>query len=171
MSIKMIVATNKDYGIGYKNELLFHVSEDLKRFRDLTTGHFVVMGRKTYESIPKPLPKRINVVLTRDKDYSPKNKETIVEHDPMKIINHYLNTGKQTKDLWIIGGNEIYELFLPFVDEIYLTYINKSSDKVDTYFPCEQLNKFKELYKLFSYVNIDGDETEVQYIKYIREGM
>ena len=144
MVIKLIVAVDSNYGIGYKNELLFRVKEDLQRFRELTIGHFVVMGRKTYESLPRPLSERINVVVTRNKDYNPKDTSVIVESDIMRIVSHYLDTGQQEKDLFVIGGAEIYKQFLPFVDEIYLTMIHKEADSVDTYFPIEEaLNVFQ----------------------------
>ncbi len=137
--IKLIVAVDNNFGIGYKNELLFRVKEDLKRFRELTTGHFVVMGRKTYESLPKALPERVNVVITRNKNYNPKNISVIVEQDINKILSYYISTGQQTKDLWVIGGAEIYEAFLPFADEVHLTMIHKEAKSVDTYFPVEKL--------------------------------
>lgn len=150
--IKIIVATDLNNAIGYNNELLFNISEDLKRFKELTTGHFVVMGRKTYESLPKgALPKRINVVLTRDEGYDPKNPAVVVEHNINKIINHYNNSGKQQKDLWIIGGEEIYKLFLPFTDQIYLTEVFKEVKEVDVFFPKLDESKWESGRKEFFY--------------------
>ena len=139
MAIKLIVAVDSDFGIGYKNELLFRVKEDLQRFRELTTGHFVVMGRKTYESLPKALPERVNVVLTRNENYNPKNPSVIVASDVNKIISHYTQTGEQEKDLWVIGGADIYNQFLTHADEIHLTMIHKEAKNVDTYFPVEKV--------------------------------
>ena len=139
MTIKLIVAVDNNFGIGYKNELLFRVKEDLRRFRELTTGHFVVMGRKTYESLPKALPERINVVITHNKSYKPKDPTVVVETDIKKIVSHYLNTGTQEKDLWVIGGAEIYKQFLPYVDEIELTIVHKDAEKVDAFFPIEEV--------------------------------
>lgn len=147
MAIKLIVAVDSNFGIGYQNELLFRVKEDLQRFRELTTGHFVVMGRKTYESLPKPLPERINVVVTRNENYNPRNPKVIVESDLNKIISHYTQTGSQDKHLFIIGGSEIYNQFLPHVDEIHLTIIHKSAEKVDTYFPMEKVNEMLTMFK------------------------
>ena len=150
--IKLIVAVDSNFGIGYKNELLFRIKEDLQRFRELTTGHFVVMGRKTFESLPKPLPNRINVVLTRDTGFALDDKSVMIENDIHKIVSHYMYTGQQTKDLWIIGGGEVYKQFLPYADEIHLTVIHKKADNIDTYFPIEealksfQLDSFEESY-------------------------
>ena len=156
MAIKLIVAVDSNFGIGYKNDLLFKVSEDLKRFKKLTTRHFVVMGRKTFESLPKPLPERTNVVITRNSNYSPESPSVLVVNDIQKCINHYLNTGEQNKDMWIIGGAEIYKAFLPYADEIQLTMINKSATQVDTYFP------MNEVLKLFQ---IDVTNSESQHVE------
>lgn len=139
----MIVAVSNNFGIGYKGDLLFRNKTDLMRFQELTMDNFIVMGRKTYESLPKYLEGRTHVVLTRDKKYKPKDSRVIVEHDVGKIINYYLNTGEQEKDLWVIGGAEIYKAFLPYVEEVHLTMIHKSANNVDTYFPMEDvLNNF-----------------------------
>lgn len=141
MSIKLIVAVDSNFGIGYKNDLLFKVPEDLKRFKKLTTGHFVVMGRKTFESLPRPLPERTNVVVTRKSHYSPENPSVLVVNDIQRCLNPYLNTGIQDKDMWIIGGAEIYRTFLPHADEVYMTMIHKEAEKVDTYFPFAEMLK------------------------------
>ena len=166
--IKLIVAVDSNYGIGYKNSLLFRIKEDLQRFRELTTGHFVVMGRKTYESLPKPLPERINVVITRNPKYNPKDTSVIVESDIMRIVSYYLDTGQQEKDLWIIGGAEIYEQFLPFADEIHMTMIHKEADNVDTHFPIEKvLNDFQEVLSEESYS--EREDCAITYITHKRK--
>lgn len=154
--IKLIVAVDNNFGIGYKNDLLFKIPEDLKRFKKLTKGHYVVMGRKTFESLPNPLPERTNVVITRNINYKPEHHSVIVECDITKIINHYLQTGEQSKDIWVIGGAEIYKAFLPYADEIQLTMINKSATQVDTYFP------MNEVLKLFQ---IDVTNSESQHVE------
>lgn len=166
--IKLIVAVDSNYGIGYKNELLFRVKEDLQRFRELTTGNFVVMGRKTYESLPKTLPERVNVVITRNIDYKIKDHTVIVESNINRIISHYNNTGQQDKDLWIIGGAEIYNLFLPFVDEIHLTMIHKEAPNVDTFFPMEEvLKSFEKVCSERSYS--EKEECKLTFITYERK--
>ena len=150
--IKLIVAVDNNYGIGYKNELLFRISEDLKHFKKLTTGHFIVMGRKTYESLPKTLPNRINVVLTRDTGFALDDKSVMIENDIHKIVSHYMYTGQQTKDLWIIGGGEVYKQFLPYADEIHLTVIHKEAENVDTYFPIDEaLESFEKVHSERAY--------------------
>lgn len=145
MSIKLIVACDSNWGIGYKGDLLFRVRKDLERFQELTTGHIIVMGRKTYESLPKgALPDRTNVVLTRKKSYDPNNRKVVVESNVERIINHY-QSGVQEKDLWIIGGTEIYKQFIPYVDEFHITQIHKEAEKVDTYFPIEDILEDKRI--------------------------
>lgn len=147
MAIKLIVAMDLNGGIGYKDELLFRVPEDLGRFKKLTTGHIVVMGRKTYESLPNgALLDRINVVVTRNKNYNPQNYKVVVENNIDRIINHYTQTGKQDKDIFIIGGSEIYKQFIPYVDEFHITQIHKVAKNADSYFPIEQVLANKRIF-------------------------
>lgn len=143
MSIKIIAAVDKNYGLGYKNELLFHIKDDMKKFRELTEGHFVVMGRKTFQSLSKPLKNRVNVVLTNNKE-TPHPPEVYTIDSVQHILNHYY-TGSQEKDIWVIGGEKVYEEFLPYADEVYLTHIDKEAEKVDTYFPKETLKQYFEV--------------------------
>lgn len=111
--MQLIAAVSDNWGIGLDNELLFHIPEDMKFFKEKTTGHTVVMGRKTYESIGKPLPDRENYVLTRDEEY---------EDERVRVI-HQID--EIPKDAFVIGGQEIYDLLLPFCDRAYITRIAK----------------------------------------------
>lgn len=157
MALKMIAAVDQNGGLGYKNELLFHIKEDLQRFKELTTSYnsIVLMGRKTYESIiemrGKHLEGRTNVVLTGNKEY--KTLPEVLKIDSVeKVVNHYTKTGEQDKDVWIIGGQTLYEQFLPYVDEVHLTLVHKKAEKVDTYFPMDKLHEcFEEDYRLVNY--------------------
>lgn len=142
--IKLICAVDRNFGIGYKSSLLFEIPDDLKRFRNLTQGGIVVQGRVTYESIVKklgnPLPNRINCVLTRNKKIELPVR--VFKSDSVeKIINHYTESGKQDKDLWIIGGQQVYDAFLPHADEVLITYIDAEAPKADTHFDREALEK------------------------------
>lgn len=129
--ISAIVAVDKDWGIGYNGDLLEHIPEDLKYFKELTTGHVVVMGRKTWDSLPKkPLPNRINYVIT--KEAKPSNKE--VTYFDMNCIKMMMQK-QNDYEYFIIGGGEIYKQLLPYCDRVYVTFIGKSHDNVDTYFP------------------------------------
>ena len=136
--ISAIVAVDSNWGIGYNGDLLEHIPEDLKYFKALTTGHVVVMGRKTWDSLPKkPLPNRINYVITKEAKAS--NDE--VAYFDMDCIKMMMQ--KQTDyEYFIIGGGTIYNQLLPFCDRVYVTKIYKDHDNVDTYFP--NLDKSEE---------------------------
>ena len=129
--ISAIVAVDNNWGIGYNGDLLEHIPEDLKYFKALTTGHVVVMGRKTWDSLPKrPLLDRINYVITKEAKVS-NNEVAYFNMDCIKM------TMKKHADYeyFIIGGGEIYKQLLPYCDRAYVTKILKSHENVDTYFP------------------------------------
>ncbi|MEQ6355097.1 dihydrofolate reductase [Lysinibacillus sp. M3] len=158
MSINMIVAIDESYAIGYKGNLIYRLKKDLKRFRELTSKNdyglknYILSGRNTYESLPKELPDRKMVVLSSNKNYKV-NKNIIVEHSLDKVINHYLS-GEQEKDLWIIGGEEIYKQSLDYVDKVYLTFISSKAKKADAYFP------FLDMIKKFRIVDFEADKED-----------
>ena len=126
--VTMIAAVDGNLGLGKDNDLVWHLPDDFKRFKAMTTGHNIIMGRKTFESFPEPLPNRTHIILTRDKDYKTEN--GIVVHD-MKTA---LATAAGDDQPFIIGGGEIYKLGLPFADRLELTRIHEVFE-VDTYFP------------------------------------
>tara|TARA_R110001599_G_scaffold210877_3_gene408248 strand:+ start:6574 stop:7053 length:480 start_codon:yes stop_codon:yes gene_type:complete len=128
--ITAIAAISSNGVIGNGGDLIWKISEDLKRFKDITSNNFVLMGRKTYESIGKPLPNRVNIIMTRDRGFRAQG--CFVVHSVREAIDLYHDT--EDKDLFIIGGGEIYELLMPFTDRLLLTEINKNCDG-DTYFP------------------------------------
>lgn len=149
MTINLIVAIEENGGIGYKDQLLYHL--DLKRFKELTTyneyglKNFILFGRKSYDSLSsKPLPNRINVVVSRQENYVVNDHHVVVSHSLDNVINQYLS-GEQQKDLWICGGSTIYEQSIPFVDKVYLTHIHDKAKNVDTYFNLEWLEDFVEI--------------------------
>src|SRR6478736_2826437 len=123
----MIAAVAENNALGKNNELVWHLPNDFKRFKSLTTGHHIIMGRKTFESFPKPLPNRTHVVITRQKDYSPK--DSIV----VNSMEEAISICPQTEDIFIIGGGEIYELGLPFTQKIELTRVHGSFE-ADAFF-------------------------------------
>lgn len=124
--IKIIVAISKNRVIGNDNKLIWKLSNDLKRFKELTTGHPVVMGRKTFESIGKALPNRRNIVITKNSEY---------QVDDCEVVNSleeaFLLTGN---NCFVIGGGEIYKQSLPLTDKIYLTLVRVEIEG-DTTFP------------------------------------
>ena len=130
--IAAIAAVDVNRGIGFKNQLLEHIPEDLKYFKKLTTGKVVIMGSNTWASLPvKPLPNRYNIIITRTPLYDEEsNNYSFMTWE--EVINFLNNT---EKDVFIIGGERVYEKLLPYCDKIYLTYIGKAHNNVDTYFP------------------------------------
>lgn len=127
--ISIIVAVSEDWGIGKDNELLWHISEDLKRFKRLTTGNTVVMGKKTWESLPrKPLPGRKNIVLTDNP------KELIENAVTCYSIEEALSKCSPDEEVFIIGGGSIYRQFMPLADRLYITHVHKKAP-ADIYFP------------------------------------
>ena len=131
MSIKLICAVSKNNVIGNNNKLPWNISEDLKRFRELTSENIIVMGRKTYDSIGRPLPKRENLVLSKNKKLKIENAK--VFNTPQEILDFY-HKREEEKDLFIIGGNYIYELFIEYCDYLLITFVDKEF-KGDAYFP------------------------------------
>jgi dihydrofolate reductase len=127
--ISIIVAIAEDNGIGYKNNLLWHLPEDLKRFKKLTIGNTVIMGKKTWESLPrKPLPGRKNIVITDDKNDCFESGITAYS------IEEALSKCGKDEEIFIIGGGSIYRQFMPMADRLYITHIHKKA-QADIYFP------------------------------------
>lgn len=130
--IIMIAAAAENNALGKNNELVWHLPNDFKRFKSLTTGHHIIMGRKTFESFPKPLPNRVHVVISRQENYKPEG--CIV----VDSIEKAIAICPANDDSYIIGGGEIYNLALPFTDIIELTKVHHSFD-ADAFFP--KINK------------------------------
>jgi dihydrofolate reductase len=140
--ISIIAAIQKiDRGLGFQNELLYKIPEDLKRFKELTKGHPIIMGRKTFESIGRPLPNRLNIVVTRNADFKQKG---VVVADSLEAAlkaastppqpSPYQGEGANADEIFIIGGGEIYKQALPFTDRLYLTLVD-GNKPADTFFP------------------------------------
>ncbi len=124
--IKIIVAISKNRVIGDSNRLIWHLPADLKRFKEITTGHPIVMGRKTYQSIGRPLPNRRNIIITRDEEF---------EVDGCEVVNSLEEALLLTNnDCFIIGGGEIYKQSLHLADQIYMTVVSEDFEG-DTKFP------------------------------------
>lgn len=140
--LSIIVAVAENNIIGGDNKLLWHISEDLKRFRNLTTDHTIIMGRKTFESLPKILPNRHHVILTNDKNYSVNSEDVTIVNTLNEILDTY---SKSAEEAFIIGGGQIYNLLLPYCSKIYLTKIKKAFEG-DTYFPKINFNDFEVVY-------------------------
>ena len=135
--VSLIVAIAENGVIGDNNSLLWNIREDMRRFRTTTSGHPVVMGRKTYDSIGRPLPKRTNVVITRS-DISIEGCQVV--HSLEEAISLF----PQDEEIFIIGGAQIYEQALPLADRLYLTVVHRAYEG-DTSFPSLDMSQWREI--------------------------
>jgi dihydrofolate reductase len=126
--ITLIAAASDNHALGKDNQLIWHISDDLKRFKRLTSGHAIIMGRKTFESMPKALPNRKNIILTRNRSYQAL--DAFVAH----TIEEALSLAADDPQPFIIGGGEIYSLFLPLADTLELTRVHGHFE-ADAFFP------------------------------------
>ena len=154
--LTMIAAAAENNALGKNNDLIWHISNDLKRFKRLTSGHAIIMGRKTFESMPKALPNRTNIVLTNKRDYQPEG--ALVVHS----IEKALTLVKEDPQPFIIGGGEIYRLFMPYCDRIELTRVHHSFE-ADVFFPEIDLNQWKEIAR----EKVDATEEQPYHYSYI----
>ncbi|MCL4637725.1 dihydrofolate reductase [Olivibacter jilunii] len=130
MITSIIVAASKNNAIGKNNELLWHMPADLKFFRKTTSGHTVIMGRKTFESVGEALPKRRNIVITRQANFQADNIEVVNSlEEALAACEH------EKEEVFIVGGAQIYEQAMSLTDRIYLTRINHDFQDADTFFP------------------------------------
>ena len=129
MKISLIVAVAEDGAIGDKGNLLWHLSSDLKRFKAITTGHTIIMGRKTYDSLPNgALPNRRNIVIS-------KQLKSLKDAEVYSDIDEALKATSDEDTVYIIGGGEIYNKTFPRADELHITLVHKSYPEADTRFP------------------------------------
>jgi dihydrofolate reductase len=137
--ISIIVAVDEKRGIGKNNDLLVKIPADLKRFKEITSGHPIVMGRKTFESIGRVLPNRTNIIITRDPEY--KEDGAVVVHSLDEAIEQ-AKSASGSSEIFIIGGGQIFEQALPMTDRIYLTLV-KGDYEADIFFP--DYSEFKKV--------------------------
>ncbi|AMO25830.1 dihydrofolate reductase [Bacillus phage Thurquoise] len=141
MEISLIAAIGKNNEIGLDNELLWRCKEDFDWFKKQTYNKPVVMGRKTYESIGKPLPHRINIVLSRDESYDPH--ESVLVLPSVAAVFSEL---KKYREVMIIGGANVYKQFMPFANRLYLTELDKEFE-ADSFFPSFVKGDYRECFK------------------------
>ncbi|MDU5105207.1 dihydrofolate reductase [Clostridium sp.] len=162
--LSIIVAVASNNVIGGDNKLLWHISKDLKRFKEITSGHTIIMGRKTFESLPKVLPNRHHIVITRDKDYKVDSTEVEVINDINYIIDRFENSNEEA---FIIGGGEIYKSLLPKSDKLYLTKVYKDFNG-DTTFPKINLEDWFIDYESEIFIN-EADNLKFSFIDLTRK--
>lgn len=164
----MIFAVDKNWNIGYDGDMLFKISKDLQRFKNMTEGNIIIMGRKTFESLPnkKALPNRINIVITKDKKYKEDNILVANSIRDLFILLEKLNPNKD-KDEFLIGGGNLTKQMLEYCNKAYITKVNKSFDISDTLIPNLDRDENWEIIK-------EGesryqDDLEYKYVDYRRK--
>jgi len=128
----MVAAAGENNSLGKEGKLLWHLPHDIRRFKKLTTGHPVIMGRKTFETLPSPLKNRTNIILTRDKNYQAE--DCIVVHN-LEAALEAAKSAEGNEEICIVGGGEIYELGMPYADKIELTLVHQKFEEADAFFP------------------------------------
>lgn len=137
MTITLIAAAAENNALGKDNDLVWHLPDDFKRFKALTSGHFIVMGRKTFESFPKPLPNRTHIIITRQKEYKVPEGCIVVDS-----IEEALKICQNQQEVFVIGGGEIYKQSLSIANKIELTRVHTVVE-ADTFFPEIDLSQWK----------------------------
>lgn len=161
--LTIIVAAGENNAIGKDNDLIWHLSDDLKHFKALTNNHHIIMGRKTFESFPKPLPNRTHIVITRQADYKVPSGVIVVNsfHDA-------IDAAKSDQQPFIIGGGEIYKQAMPLVGKLEITRVHSTFENADTFFPEIDENQWKETNR----TTHDADEKHAHafsFITYLRK--
>lgn len=137
--ISIVVAIAENGAIGYKNDLLWHLPADLKRFKEMTTGHSIIMGSRTFRSLPKgALPNRRNIVLSRTQQDFPGAEWAASPEVALELVG-------EEAEAFVIGGAQVYEQMLPYTDKIYLTRMHADFPEADTFFPELDMSEWVEL--------------------------
>ncbi|GAA4031349.1 dihydrofolate reductase [Flavobacterium cheonhonense] len=138
--ITVIAAVAENNALGKENQLLWHLPDDFKRFKTLTSGHYIIMGRKTFESFPKPLPNRTHVIISRQANYHPEG--CIV----VNSLEQAIEACPKTEEVFIIGGGEIYRQSIAVADKLDLTKVHATFE-ADTYFPEVDLSEWQLVFE------------------------
>ena len=160
-NLSTIACVGKNLELGYKNDLIWDIKEDLKYFKEKTWGHYVIMGRRTYESLPKTLPNRKYVILCNDAEID--NDDAII----FKELDELLKFVEITEEkFFVIGGGMIYKLMMPYVDNLLLTEVQGEFKEADTYFPEFDKNEWNKVWESAEKDNID---VKYKYVEYERK--
>ncbi len=165
-TVCMIAAAAEDNSLGKDNDLLWHLPDDFKRFKKLTSGRKIIMGRKTFESFPKPLPNRIHIIITRDKKYQAQFDDCIVVHSLEEAIKLIENEELS----FVIGGGEIYKQGEHFANKIELTRVHATFEDADTFFP-EINDKIWKLVKEEYHSKDEKHKYDFTYLTYVRRSL
>lgn len=162
--LSIIVAKAKNNVIGKNNQLLWHLPDDMKRFKTLTSGHPIIMGRKTFESIGRVLPNRKNIIFTTNSNFKLEDNNVEIVHS-VEDIKKYIDS---EDNAFVIGGAMTYNLLMPYVKFLYVTEINKDFDG-DTYFSKIDVNEWDEMSRQAGPADGENDFT-YDYVVYKRKG-
>ena len=161
--LSIIVAIANNNVIGKDNKLIWHLPEDLKRFKDLTSGHKIIMGRKTFESLGRILPNRKHIILCNDKQMNIED-ENVEILDDISKIDKYVNC---EEECFVIGGATIYKLLMPYANKMYITKINQDFIG-DVYFPEIKETEWKEIERQKGLKN-EENPFDYDYITYVKK--
>jgi dihydrofolate reductase len=159
--LTIIAAVSENNALGKDNQLLWHLPEDFKRFKTLTSGHYIIMGRKTFESFPKPLPNRTHIIITRQLDYTAPEGCIVVPS-----FEKAIELCPKNEEAFVIGGGEIYQQALELVNKIDITRVHTKLE-ADTFFPAIDTTKWKLVFEEFHPKDEkhDYDFTFLTYVK------
>ena len=161
--LSIIVAKAKNNIIGKENKLIWHLPDDLKHFKDLTTGHTIIMGRKTFESLGRVLPNRKHIVFSQNPDFKVNDENVEIVHSMLQIQEYIENE----QENFVIGGAMIYNLLMPYVSKMYVTQIEKDFEG-DAFFPRIDENIWEEISREKGIKN-EENNLDYEYITYIRK--
>ena len=161
--LSIIVAIANQNVIVKDNKLIWHLPEDLKHFKEITTGHKIIMGRKTFESLGRILPNRKHVILCNDMEMDVQN-ENVEILDDISKLDKYINS---EEECFVIGGATIYKLLMPYANKMYITRINQSFEG-DVYFPEIKEEEWKEVSKEKGIKN-EENPFDYEYVTYVRK--
>jgi dihydrofolate reductase len=159
--LTIIAAASENNALGKDNQLVWHLPDDFKRFKTLTSGHYIIMGRKTFESFPKPLPNRTHIIITRQADYQVPEGCIVVSG-----LQEAIAICPKNEEAFVIGGGEIYQQSLELVNKIDITRVHTSLE-ADTFFPAIDTTKWKLVFEEFHPKDEkhDYDFTFLTYVK------
>lgn len=160
--ISFIVAMDRNHVIGFNNQMPWHLPNDLKFFKETTTGHTIVMGRKTFESIGRVLPNRKHIVLTKSNNNFPDEVEVVQDIESIIQLSE-----SNDEELFVIGGGNIFKQLLPYADKLYVTLINETFEG-DVFFPDISMEEWEEVSKEKG-IQDERNPYEYYFIQYVRK--
>ena len=172
--ISIISAIAKNNEIGQKNTLLWNLPADMKHFREITSGHTIIMGQKTFESIGRPLPNRRNIILTLDKNYLRHQPDNVILAGGVDVVysleelENLLKEERKDEEIFIIGGGMIYKLFIEKAEKLYITHVDAEFPDADTYFPVIDENTWQKI-KSEKHPKNDLNKYDLEFAEYIKK--